>query len=196
MESLLTMALWVTTTEVPKDHRRVYNSLISGCSRWQSDSWCCRVVHVFKACQPTRDNAPPTAPRVPKADGTASILIANWILRNITVARCQLTVRKSTPSLVCWKTSLAETFSFAGAGWPSPNEEESSTIACSFDVSICNAGINSKNSSKLFGTGRRTPICNHYRHCKRLTMLSRVKVWSPVPLPLIYTQTVPSPVHM
>lgn len=52
----------------------------------------------FKVPQPTIESAPPTAPRVASALGTARMLMANWILRNKIAARCQLTVRNSTPS--------------------------------------------------------------------------------------------------
>src|ERR1700761_1074285 len=55
------------------------------------------------------DNAQcsPTAPSVASAPGTARILMANWILRKMIVARCQLTVRNLTCSPSSWKISRA-----------------------------------------------------------------------------------------
>lgn len=62
---------------------------------------------------PTILSAPPTAPSVAIEAGTLRILIANWIFKKMIVARCQLTVRKSTPSSVNLKTSCASLLSSA-----------------------------------------------------------------------------------
>jgi hypothetical protein len=59
---------------------------------------------------------PPTEPNAPKAAEIARILMAKLILRNTTVARCQLTVLNSTPSKFSYKTSLNSPYSVSETG--------------------------------------------------------------------------------
>jgi hypothetical protein len=61
--------------------------------------------HRFSAWKPTMQIPPPTAPRLYRALGIPNTPVAIWVLMKIKMARCQVTVRYSTPLTFALKTS-------------------------------------------------------------------------------------------